>query len=100
MVEVTVYCMTTPLAMCSSMTSWIRVQDVETGSWWACSLSFWNPWQRPFGPERVTVSNLAEAGSVRCQVNVLAGMQSKEIFERYQLVFITGPLLPTALSMI
>lgn len=45
------------------------------------------------GPDRVMVSDLAEAGSVRYGVNVLDGMDSSKMFERCQLILITGSSL-------
>jgi len=45
------------------------------------------------GPDRVMVSDLAEAGSVRYGVNVLDGMDSSAMFERCQLILITGSSL-------
>ena len=43
-----------------------------------------------FGRERVMVSDLAEAGSERCGVRVLEGLNSGEIFEQCQIILITG----------
>ncbi|RQW80894.1 MAG: hypothetical protein EHM14_03130 [Methanothrix sp.] len=45
------------------------------------------------GPERVLVSDLAEAGSVRCRVKILDGMKAEEIFEQCQIILITGSTL-------
>jgi uncharacterized protein (DUF4213/DUF364 family) len=45
------------------------------------------------GPDRVMVSDLAEAGSVRYGVKVLDGMDSSEMFERCQLILATGSSL-------
>jgi uncharacterized protein (DUF4213/DUF364 family) len=42
------------------------------------------------GPDRVMVSDLAEAGEVRCGVNVLDGSDSSSMFERCQIVLVTG----------
>jgi len=45
------------------------------------------------GPDRVIVSDLAEAGGECCGVRILDGMNSERIFEKFQLVFITGSTL-------
>ena len=45
------------------------------------------------GPDRVMVSDLAEAGGECCGVRILDGMNSERIFEKCQLVFITGSTL-------
>lgn len=45
------------------------------------------------GPDRVMVSDLAEAGRVCCGVVVLDGMASSEMFERCQLILMTGSTL-------
>ncbi len=39
------------------------------------------------------VSDLAEAGKVHCDVMVLDGMDSSEMFERCQLILMTGSTL-------
>jgi len=45
------------------------------------------------GADRVMVSDLAEAGSVRCGIAVQDGMDCQEIFERCAVIFITGSAL-------
>lgn len=45
------------------------------------------------GPERVMVSDLADAGAVRCGIKVLDGMESSQIFQDCQLILITGSTL-------
>jgi hypothetical protein len=42
------------------------------------------------GPDRVMVSDLAEAGKVRCGVKVLDGTDSSSMFECCQIVLVTG----------
>jgi uncharacterized protein (DUF4213/DUF364 family) len=48
---------------------------------------------RALGPEKVMVSDLAEAGSVRCRVKILDGMKAEEMFEHCQVILITGSTL-------
>ncbi|VVB69974.1 Putative heavy-metal chelation [uncultured archaeon] len=48
---------------------------------------------KALGPERVMVSDLAEAGKERYGVKILDGMDSEKMFEDCQLVFVTGSTL-------
>jgi len=45
------------------------------------------------GTERVMVSDLAEAGKIRCGLKVLDGLEPSRIFENCQLVLVTGSTL-------
>lgn len=45
------------------------------------------------GPENVMVSDLAEAGSMRCKIKILDGLKAEEMFEQCQIILITGSTL-------
>jgi len=94
LVEGTVHCRDCGPNMCAlSSEAWISEQKAEKVGMVGLQPPLLEAIVRAMGPERVMVSDLAEAGNERCGVNVLDGLDSSLIFEQCQLVLITGSTL-------
>jgi len=93
-VEGTVHCKDDgPRRCAATMADWIKEQDVEKVGLVGLQPALLEALVSALGPERVMVSDLAEAGSVRCRVRILDGMKAEEMFESCQLILITGSTL-------
>lgn len=91
LIEGTVHCKDDGPRRCAEcMAEWIKEQHAETVGLIGMQPALLEAMVRVMGPERVMVSDLALAGSVRCGIRILDGMNSSEIFERCQLILITG----------
>lgn len=87
----TVHCRDAGPRMCSLSTeTWIREQGAGKVGMVGLQPAILEALVRALGKERVMVSDLAEAGGVRCGVKVLDGIDSRQIFEQCPLVLITG----------
>lgn len=93
-VEGTVHCKDDGPRICAAtMADWIKEQGVEKVGMVGLQPAILEALVSALGPERVMVSDLAEAGSVRCRVRIQDGMQAEEMFESCQLILITGSTL-------
>lgn len=93
-VENTVHCKDGGPRICAAaMTDWIKEQAVEKVGLVGLQPAILEALVGALGPERVMVSDLAEAGSVRCRVRILDGMQAEEMFESCRLILMTGSTL-------
>ncbi len=91
LVEGTVHCRDGGPKMCALSTgTWISEQKAEKVGMVGLQPALLEAAVRVMGPERVMVSDLAEAGQERCGVKVLDGLDSSRIFEQCPLVLITG----------
>ncbi len=90
----TVHCKDDGPGRCAAaMAHWIKEQGVEKVGLVGLQPVLLEALVNALGSERVMVSDLAEAGSVRCRVRILDGMQAEEMFESCQLILITGSTL-------
>lgn len=90
-IEGTVHCRDDGPGRCkASMSDWIKEQDVKRVGLVGLQPALLEALVCALGPERVMVSDLAEAGAVRCQVRVLDGMQAEKMFESCPLILMTG----------
>jgi len=90
-IEDTVHCRDDGPGRCkASLTEWIAEQGVEKVGLVGLQPALLEALVRALGPERVMVSDLAEAGTVRCNVSVLDGMQAGEMLEKCSIIMITG----------
>ncbi|MDD4163225.1 MAG: DUF364 domain-containing protein [Methanothrix sp.] len=93
-IEKTVHCRDDgPRRCAASMSEWIKEQDVKRVGLVGLQPALLEALVCALGPERVMVSDLAEAGADRCQVRVLDGMQAEQMLESCQLLLITGSTL-------
>jgi hypothetical protein len=93
-IEKTVHCKDDGPKRCAAcLAEWIIWQGSETIGLVGMQPALLEALVKSLGSERVMTSDLAEAGSVRCGVKVLDGMDSSDIFERCQLVLMTGSTL-------
>jgi len=93
-IEKTVHCKDDGPKRCAAcLAEWISGQGFDMVGLVGMQPALLEALVETLGSERVMTSDLAEAGSKRCGVKVLDGMDSSEIFERCQLVFITGSTL-------
>jgi len=69
---------------------WIREQEVESVGLVGLQPALLEALVRALGKERVMVSDLEKAGDVRLGIAVQDGLEASRIFERCQLVLITG----------
>ncbi|NMB85799.1 MAG: hypothetical protein A4E44_01379 [Methanosaeta sp. PtaB.Bin018] len=91
LIDKTVHCKDEGPKRCADrMASWIAEQHADAVGLIGMQPALLEALVRSLGPEKVMVSDLAEAGSARCGVKVLDGMDSSDIFERCQLILITG----------
>ncbi len=90
-VEHTVHCRDDGPGRCkASMAEWIVEQGAKKVGLVGLQPALLEALVQALGPERVMVSDLAEAGSVRCNVRVLDGMQAGQMFESCPLILMTG----------
>jgi uncharacterized protein (DUF4213/DUF364 family) len=90
-IEHTVHCRDDGPGRCkASMSEWIKEQGVKRVGLVGLQPALLEALVQALGPERVMVSDLAEAGAVRCQVMVLDGMQAGQMFESCPLILMTG----------
>ncbi len=93
-IEETVHCRDDgPRRCAASLAKWIIEQDVGKVGLVGLQPALLEALVQALGPERVMVSDLAEAGTVRCHVRVLDGMQAGEMLESCSLILITGSTL-------
>jgi len=93
-IEGTVHCKDDGPGRCAAlMAHWIAEQGAEKVGLVGLQPALLEALVGALGPERVMVSDLVAAGSVRCQVPVLDGMQAEEMFESCPLVLMTGSTL-------
>ncbi len=90
-VEGTVHCRDDGPKRCkASMAEWIAEQGAEKVGLVGLQPALLEALVQTLGPDRVMVSDLAEAGTVRCNVKVLDGMQAGQMFESCPLILMTG----------
>ncbi|MGB7544187.1 MAG: DUF364 domain-containing protein [Methanothrix sp.] len=93
-IEKTVHCKDDGPKRCAAcLAEWIAGQGSDMIGLVGLQPALLEALVKTLGSERVMTSDLAEAGMVRCDVKVLDGMDSSEIFERCQLVLMTGSTL-------
>ncbi len=93
-IENTVHCRDDGPKRCAvSFADWIIKQRAQRVGLVGLQPALLETLVKTLGPERVMASDLAEAGSVCCQVKVLDGMKPQEMFERCQLILISGSTL-------
>jgi hypothetical protein len=94
LIEKTVHCKDDGPKKCAArMAEWINWQGSDMVGLVGMQPALLEALVQTLGPERVMVSDLAEAGSMQCGVKVLDGVDSSEIFGRCQLVLMTGSIL-------
>lgn len=94
LIEKTVHCRDDGPRRCAGrMAEWIEEQGSHMVGLVGMQPAFLEALVQTLGPDRVMVSDLAEAGSVRYGVKVLDGMDSSEMFEHCQLILATGSSL-------
>ncbi len=94
LIEKTVHCKDEGPGRCAArMAEWIGEQGPGMVGLVGMQPALLEALVQTLGPDRVMVSDLAEAGSMRCGVRVLDGMDSSEMFESCQLILITGSSL-------
>jgi uncharacterized protein (DUF4213/DUF364 family) len=93
-IEHTVHCRDDGPGRCkAALPEWIREQGAKRVGLVGLQPALLEALVQALGPERVMVSDLAEAGSVRCQVRVLDGMQAGEMLDKCSLILATGSTL-------
>lgn len=94
MIEKTVHCKDEGPKRCAScMSEWIGAQGSEMVGLIGMQPALLEALVQALGPDKVMISDLAEAGSVRFGVKVLDGRDCSEIFKSCQLILITGSTL-------
>jgi uncharacterized protein (DUF4213/DUF364 family) len=94
LIEKTVHCKDDGPRRCAGrMAEWIDEQGSSMVGLVGMQPALLEALIQTLGPDRVMVSDLAEAGSVRYGVNVLDGIDSSEMFERCNLILATGSSL-------
>jgi uncharacterized protein (DUF4213/DUF364 family) len=90
-IEHTVHCRDDGPEKCkASMAEWIKEQGAKKVGLVGLQPALLEALVQALGPERVMVSDLAEAGAVRYQVRILDGMQAGKMFESCPLILMTG----------
>jgi len=90
-IEGTVHCRDDGPKRCkASMAEWVAEQGASRVGLVGLQPALLEALVQTLGPERVMVSDLAEAGAVRCNVKVLDGMQAGQMFESCPLILMTG----------
>jgi uncharacterized protein (DUF4213/DUF364 family) len=91
LIEKTVHCKNDGPKRCADcMTKWAIEHHLGNVGLVGLQPALLDALVRVLGSERVMVSDLAEAGSIIYGVNVLDGMDSSELFERSNLILVTG----------
>ncbi|MDM7939699.1 MAG: DUF364 domain-containing protein [Methanothrix sp.] len=91
LIDKTVHCKDDGPKRCADcMAYWIKEQHVDDVGLIGMQPALLEALVRVQGAGRVMVSDLADAGSTRCGIKVLDGMNPSEMFERCQLILITG----------
>lgn len=94
LVERTVHCKNDGPKECAlRIESWMKEHDAGRVGLVGMQPAILEGLVNALGPERVMVSDLVEARSVRCGVRVLDGMEPSQMFEDCQLILITGSTL-------
>lgn len=94
LVERTVHCKNEGPGKCAScMESWIRDNCSGRVGLVGMQPALLEALVNALGPERVSVSDLAEAGKTRFGVRVQNGMNSSQVFKDCQTILITGSTL-------
>ncbi|HOV82564.1 MAG TPA: DUF364 domain-containing protein [Methanothrix sp.] len=94
LIEGTVHCKDDGPKRCGQcLAEWIKGQEADKFGLIGMQPALLEAMVAAAGPERVMVSDLDLAGSVSCGVAVLDGMNCTEIFERCQIILITGSAL-------
>jgi uncharacterized protein (DUF4213/DUF364 family) len=94
LIDGTVHCRDDGPGKCSiQLSEWIKEQKEERVGLIGMQPALLEALVRSLGPDRVMVSDLVEAKKMHCGVQVLDGMDSTEIFERCQLILMTGSTL-------
>lgn len=94
LIEKTVHCKDEGPRRCAScMSEWIKEQGCERVGLIGMQPALLEALVQALGPDRVMISDLTEAGSVRFGVKVLDGMDCSEIFKSSQLILVTGSTL-------
>ena len=75
------------------MAEWIKEQEADRVGLVGMQPALLEAFVETLGPDKVPVSDLAEAGTVLCDVMVLDSKYSSEMFERCQLILMTGSTL-------
>lgn len=90
----TVHCKNTGPKECALLTeAWTAEQGIDKVGMVGLQPALLEAVVKALGPERVMVSDLAEAGQTRCSIKVLDGLDSTQIFEQCPLILITGSTL-------
>ncbi|MDD4448510.1 MAG: DUF364 domain-containing protein [Methanothrix sp.] len=90
-IEGTIHCRDDGPGRCkASMAEWIKEQGAKKVGLVGLQPALLEALVQALGPEKVMVSDLAEAGTVRCNVMVLDGMQAGQMFESCPLILMTG----------
>jgi len=93
-IEKTVHCRNDGPSRCAAlMSEWINGQGAKRVGLVGLQPALLEALVQALGPESVMVSDLAEAGAVRCQVRILDGMQAGQMFESCPLILMTGSTL-------
>ncbi len=93
-IEHTVHCRDDGPARCAaSMSEWIKEQGAKKVGLVGLQPALLEALVCALGPERVMVSDLAEAGAVHCQVMVQDGIQAGKMFKSCPLILMTGSTL-------
>jgi uncharacterized protein (DUF4213/DUF364 family) len=94
LIEGTVHCKDDEPAKCAScLKEWLADQNSDRVGLVGMQPAFLEAMVEVLGPDRVMVSDLANAGKVRCGVKVLDGMDCEEIFRDCDLILATGSTL-------
>jgi uncharacterized protein (DUF4213/DUF364 family) len=94
LVEKTVHCKNDGPKECAfRMGSWINEQGTNRVGLVGMQPALLEALTRTLGPDRVIVSDLADAGKERCGIKVLDGTDSPEMFKHCQLILMTGSTL-------
>ncbi|HUI39540.1 MAG TPA: hypothetical protein VLY86_01275, partial [Methanothrix sp.] len=87
LIEGTVHCKNDgPRACASHLGLWLKDQGADRVGLIGMQPALLEALVKALGPERVMVSDLADAGKVCCGVNVLDGLESSKIFEECQII--------------
>jgi uncharacterized protein (DUF4213/DUF364 family) len=90
-IEHTVHCRDDGPGRCAAaLEEWIKEQGAKKVGLVGLQPALLEALVKALGPERVMVSDLAEAGTIRCQVRILDGMQAGQMFECCSLILMTG----------